>query len=573
MRVVETPYMYRHPSVKYDHKNKVNVYNGNILPPELKEFETKDYSYSRWIEDDMNGTVRPPMKSPNKFSPYEHQKEAAQKIVSAYKKGDNNFLEADKTGLGKTLATLTGVCALAKINGFNRQKPAKVLIVCPKGVIPTWRKTLHSYPVSSILIRPMIIGYHYSNLNKLLEKPKNATKAKRKKTQKRVLSREGKPKIDWDYIIFDESQYLKNYPKSSLSVAAVSVARLNEPYIKGKSPFVIFSTATPGSNPLNFAVMAGVVAPYLEYPSKNVTPKTWAEHLIKNRFNIKNVKSNEYTWIRPSGPEDNTTKVLQKKDALKIGRALRSPGAPFIMRSPKDIAGWPEQQLIPLPIELDNEGYKHYETAWTVFKNWLKLAPAKKDPKAGLVVQLRYRQKVSLLKVPEMVERIREDVEDGKQVYVSCEFLETIDKYEESFDKLGIPYSEITGRKSSVQEEETLKFQKGKSKVALTNIVSGISLHAEESLVDGTKATSNERVTIIHDVRMNDLDTEQSLGRAHREGKNSLSYFPYFINTVDEKTIMSYVNKKSNMNLMTGSSIQEVEDIEDIFQQQANQDA
>lgn len=79
-------------------------------------------------------------------------------------------------------------------------------------------------------------------------------------------------------------------------------------------------------------------------------------------------------------------------------------------------------------------------------------------------------------------------------------------------------------------------------------------------------------MTIIHDVRQNDLNTDQSLGRAHRDGENSLIYFPYFSKTIDEKSIARYVNKRSNMKSMLGSDIDEAEDLEQLFFRKAAED-
>jgi SNF2 family DNA or RNA helicase len=258
-------------------------------------------------------------------------------------------------------------------------------------------------------------------------------------------------------------------------------------------------------------------------------------------------------------------KTLQRKDAQRIGRALLDPSAPFIMRGPKDIAGWPEQQVIPLPIEMTPSQQPVYEEAWTRFRNWLRLTPAKSDPKGALVETLRYRQKTSLLKAKQVVDNIEDWVEAGNQVYVSCEFIETLDQYIKYLDQKKITWVEISGRTAAEREEERLKFQRGEASVALCTVVAGISLHQEETLPDGTKASSAPRITVISDVRMNNLDTEQAAGRAHRDGQNSVLYFPYLEGTIDEKVIASYTNKTANMKSMLGSTIESAEDLERLF--------
>lgn len=582
--VLDLPWGVKHPDVKYFKDRKIYVYTGPILPAALRPYRTEDFSYGRWQEDELNGMVLTPEKSETIFTPRDHQKDAAKAIFKAYSQEWSGFLEADKTGLGKTLSTLAGVTAIAKSEGFGAKNKGKLLIVCPKGVIPQWRHTLHNYPVSTALLRVLVINYH--QLSKLLEAPPTARVVKKKSTKTRQLVKSGRSLIDWDYIIFDESQYTKNYPKSQISLASASVARLNEPYKKGSTPFCVFSTATPGSSPLNFAVMAGfmgrLISPNYKKP---VTPDTWGPFLEAHDFAVSKGSSG-YTWASIPWYGKNSddpkakakyeqealkSKAVQRKDARRIGKALLSTGAPFIMRSPKDIAGWPEQQFIPLGLEMSLKQRPVYEEAWTRFRNFLRLSPAKQDPKSKLVENLRYRQKSSLLKVESVVDSVIDFVEAGNQVYISCEFIETIDSYREKLEAKKIRVVEISGRTSAEREQLRLAFQRGEADVALCTVVAGISLHSGEILPDGTKATSNPRISIIHDIRQNNLDAEQTLGRAHRDGTNSITYFPYLEKTVEEKIISSYTNKTANMRAMTGSSVEDSEALELLFRQAAAQ--
>lgn len=580
--VLDLPWGVSHPKVTYFKDRKIHVYKGSILPPELRPYRVEDFSYGRWQEDELNGMVLTPEKSEVRFTPRDHQKDAAKAIFKAYGFGWSGFLEADKTGLGKTLSTLAGITAIAKSEGFGVKNKGKLLVVCPKGVIPQWRHTLHNYPISTALLRVLVINYH--QLSKLLEAPPTARVVKKKSTKNRQLVKSGKPLVDWDYIIFDESQYTKNYPKSQISLAVTSVAKLNEPYRKGVSPFCVFSTATPGASPLNFAVMAGFMSKLLApNTKKSITPDTWAPFLADQDFAITKGASG-YSWAtipwygknsddpKAKAKHDQEVakaKIVQRKDARRIGAALMSADAPFIMRSPKDIAGWPEQQFIPLGIELSVKQRPIYEEAWSRFRDFLRLSPVRQDPKSRLVENLRYRQKSSLLKVDSVVDSVIDFVESDNQVYISCEFIETIEAYRAKLEAKNIRVVEISGRTSSEREQLRLSFQRGEADVALCTVVAGISLHSGEMLSDGTKATSKPRISIIHDIRQNNLDAEQTLGRAHRDGTNSITYFPYLEKTVEEKIIASYTNKTANMRAMTGSTEEESEYLEKLFKEAA----
>lgn len=577
--VLDLPWGMQYPGVQYWKDRKVHVLKTNILPAELRPFAAEDFSYHRWQEDELNGLVTPPKRGSAVFTPRDHQKEGARAIYNAYARGWSGMLVADYTGTGKTLTSLVGITAIAKKRGFDSENKAKVLIVCPKGVIPQWRNTLRNYPVSAQLLRPLVINYQ--QLGKLLQPPANARAAKKARTKNKLTARKGKPKVDWDFIIFDEAHYLKNYPSSTMSMEAANIAGLEKKYRKDHSPFVVYSTATPGSSPLNFALMSPWLAQLITCrKDTSVHPSGWGDFLEKQGFAVKKGKTG-YTWApmpwgssgKSAGEHNsavNAVKEKQRRDARRIGQALTRKGAPFIMRSPVHIADWPEQQYIPYPIELTGRQRNVYEEVWSQFRSFLRLPPAKRDPKTALVENLRYRQKSSLLKVDALAEMIEDFVESGHQVYVSCEFTETIDKLAEALRKKKIASVEISGRNVHEREDARIAFQKGDAKVVLCTVVAGISLHAGEILPDGTKATSAPRITIIANVRANPNDTVQSLGRAHRDGVNSIAYFPYLEDTVDEKVIASFTNKFANMGMMTGSTEEDAEFMERLFDEAAH---
>lgn len=583
------PWGFKHPGIQYNKDKKIWTYKGTVLPEALRQYQTEDFSYERWLEDEYAGYVQPTRRGSTVFTPHEHQKEDAKLIYQSHAAGNAGFLLANFTGTGKTLSALAGVSAVARSS--QKKSPGKerstLLIVCPKGVIPVWRQTLQSFPPATQSLRPLIVSYH--QLNKLLKAPAQARTAKRRRTKNRSTARHGKPTIDWDHIIFDEEHYLKNFPTSTMSMSAVNIAKLDKPYEQGKSPFVVYATATPGSSPLNFAVMSQILSPYLadnegKKIAAPVPPGEWGDLLKQLDFDVRPGKvPGEWYWApAPWGktsedPDEQAkyerrlaqVKKNQRRDAIRIGKALKHDKAPFIMRKPQDIAGWPEQQLIPLPEELTVKQQPVYEEAWNHFRRFLNLKPKGADPKGTLAEQLRYRQKSSLLKVEATIDHIVDSVNNGNQVFVSCEFGETIDRYREELNKRKIACGEVSGRNVPEREDERIKFQKGIVKVMLCSVVEGVSFHAEETLSDGSKATSADRITYIHDIRQNPLQTIQALGRCHRDGKNSLAYFPYFTDTVDEKIVVSFTNKSANMKLMTGGSEEASEEMENLFRNSA----
>lgn len=581
IRTLNIPWGFTHPGITYHRDKKVHVYKGKMLPAALQPFAAEDFSFARWVEDEANKHILPPEKGPVKFTPRKHQTEAAKAIARSYSRNWPGFLEADETGLGKTLSTLAGICSIAHAEDYSPTNRAKLLVVCPKGVIPTWVQTLRAYPFASAFLRVMVINYQ--GLNKLVSMPPEASSAKRRKTKNTQQARKGKSLIDWDYVIFDEAQYLKNYPSSTVSLLGEKVAKLDQKYKRGTSPFVVFSTATPGASPLNLAVMSRILSPIIE-PGASVSPSQWGAFLERNGFHVSKGKV-DWAWISnptfgksSDSPEDRRKflereKVVRRKqqqDAKRIGKAFLSKGAPFIKRSPKDIAGWPEQQIEPYPLALTPKQLPLYEEAWSTFRAFLRLPSSRKDSKSALVQSLRYRQKSSLLRVEPTIALVEELVSSGHQVYISCEFVETVDEYRKLLGKLKIPVAEVTGRTTDTRVEERLRFQTGKAKVILSSVVEGVSFHAGESLPDGSTATKTKRFTIIHDIRLNNLNADQSLGRAHRDGQHSLAYFPYFRATIDEKVVKSYTNKRRNMKSMLGAEDSEASFLESLFEKAAD---
>lgn len=572
---LDIPFGVREEGVRWDSRKKSHIYSGAVLPSRLRQYATKDYSLLRWKEDEANKHVQTPLPSEHEYKLHKHQYEDGVNIATYYNRGMRGCLLASETGVGKTLSGLAGVCFSAQEHGYGigRKRKARTLIVTNLAAIPHWRETLQSYPPSQAFLRPMIINYQ--QLLKLLIAPKlPPTKRKRSTTSvNRMTAKHGKPLIDWDYIIFDEAHALKNYPNTTTGVAAATVAKLEQNYIPGETPFVIFCTATPGATPLNLSLMSGFIAPLL-FPgggSERITPSKWGSFLQKTGFAVTKGKKGDYNWavipwygknsthpdeVRKQKEAEARALALQKRDTHRIGKALKSKGAPFIRRIPQDIAGWEEQQLIPLPIELTPEQVPVYQELWSRFRRFLNLSPANKDPKTALVENLRYRQKSSLLKIPTVSAFISDLVESGNQVYVSMEFIESVEALADSLRKKKIRVVTITGQNTSERENNRIRFQKGEADVVLTTVTESISLHAKQKLSDGTLATSKPRVTIIFDVRANPEAAKQSLGRAHRDGQNSIAYFPYLRGTVDEKVINSFVRKGANMGTMVGETLQ-----------------
>ena len=80
--------------------------------------------------------IPPPSSAPYQgieFVARPHQQAARDAIKAARQAGRPGFLLGDLTGLGKTLSAWLAIAAMAEQD---------VLIICPKGAIPQWRRTI-----------------------------------------------------------------------------------------------------------------------------------------------------------------------------------------------------------------------------------------------------------------------------------------------------------------------------------------------------------------------------------------------------------------------------------------------
>lgn len=546
---------------KYDAKLKAYTYTGDSLPPMLAPFGSKDFSWERWQEDRLNKARFPVAVSAHPFKARPHQLEAAKKIASTAKKGHRGFLEADQVGLGKTFATILGAYGVAKIKGFTPKKKAKLLIVCPKSVIPHWRNTLSASPITPLAD---IVVINYEQLSKLLEAPASAAKAKKTRTKNRRVANEGTPVVDWDIIIADESQKLKNFQTSQRAKAFSNVAKYSAP--DAQAPFVIYASATPAQTPLEMGYLAPILSKIV---GKKLTLKNYGQWLESEGFAVKKGKVG-YTWgvvhHRAEEAKKQEMEKAKKRDIKKMRDLLFGPSSPSIRRLPTDIAGWPEITRIAVPVTLDNKARGLYQEVWSQFRSFLRLHRKGKDPKGGLAQQLRFRQKSSLLRVPGAIDFIDDMLDNNLQVAVSVQFLESLDLIRTALEKKGVKCAEYSGRLSGEERDaERLRFQRGEAQVIFFTVTEGISLHAGEQLPDGTKASSTPRVTVVHDIRYSGIENYQLEGRTHRDGQNANVYYIYAQDTVEEKIITVALERMANISSLSGDDDELVEQIEQLI--------
>jgi len=565
VHVLDVPWEERavaiHMGAELNTRTRQFIYSGSVLPAVLHKYKSEDYSLNRWLEDQINKKYSPNQKPiPPLFLPRAHQQEGIDDVRQAAQAGWRGFIEADATGLGKSIVGLLGASEVAKVRGFTAQKKAKLLIICPKSVIPHWRNTMRQSGVDNL--RVLIINY--DQYKRLLTVPASADTAKKARTKNKHIASKGKSFIKWDIIIADEAHKLKT-PTAQRSQAFETIAEYTQ--TTAKAPFVLWMSATIGQNPMELSYLAPLIGQAAKVAS--LTSSTWGQWLFDNGFHVKKAKVG-YEWIKlppANAPAADRQKIrdMQIEDVRRLADMIFNPKAPSIRRKPEDIAGWPEVQKIAQPVKLGRLGMENYNKAWLEFRKEMNLVASGKNPKGGLAAMTRFRQKASLTLVSATVENILELLDNGIQVAVSVEYKETIDAIRSSLRSHGIEVAEFSGRAGLNTEQERLRFQKGEVRVILFSVTEGVSFHAKEQLSDGTIATPHRRATLIHDVRWSAMQTVQIIGRTHRDGQLSIAYFMYAEETIGSIILTAMLNKLENMNILSGEEDSEESNLAEVW--------
>jgi len=544
---------------KWHQELRCHLYEGLTLPPQLAPYASEDFSLERWVEDELNGFIKPITPSAGRMTPRPHQKTAIKKIVACGKAGWRGFILADNVGIGKSLEAAIGAYGVAQLKGFTPAKKANLLIICPKAVIPHWRNTIKASGVDNM----RIVVINYDQAKKLLDVPAKASAAAKTRTKNKLSALHGKPTIKWDIIIGDESHKLKNV--SQRSNAFNRIARYSES--PNTAPFVIWASATIGQNPLEVGYLAPLVSQI--NGGGPIPVKEWGKWLMANNFLVKESVAGNYSWIAPKKEHSPSQRAeigrLQQKDVTRLAEMLFGPKSPSIRRNPEDIVNWPTQSHYPTPLDLDNNETALYMQVWNEFRSFMNLNPRGKNPSGGLAATMRFQQKASLISAPHTAAFAHDMLDNGLQVALSVKFIETLDTIKEALEKKGWTVAEFSGRNTSERESERLKFQRGDAQVILFTVEEGISLHAKEQLSTGEIASANPRVLIIHDVRYSSIAMSQILGRATRDGELAAAYYMYAENTIEPQILNVMLQKMKNLRTLSGDDSETIDIIHDIL--------
>lgn len=485
--VLSVPFREPAPGAKWYRDLGVHVFVGRALPAELTGYRSRPHTWERFIEDDLNGqrSVSPPMEP---MAPRPVQVEGARTIARHCAAGGPQFLLADDTGVGKTLTAVNGARAAAKLRGGTR-----ILVIADRPAaitIPAWSRTISAYGDDGL--RWCVT------------------------TWDRIAKVAGH---SWDVVIADEAQALR-HPDTKRFAAWV---RLSGAARASRRPYQILVSATPGHSPLELPYLGPAFAHAVGEDHRNWGGKDFTKQLARQGLHI-----TKGSWTDVADE--------RRRDVRRVQQWL---GSATIHRP----APWGPVPLSGLPVELTMDQRRQYEQEWAVFRQAMNLARRGRDAAKGRAALLRYRQKAGLIRVPQTAEWVAAQVEAGKQVAVSVQYVETAaDPLVDALTAAGLKPSRIYGQGRFDVEQERLRFQRGEAPVVVFTPAAAINLHASEPL-GGARATSTPRVGVFHQARYSGIQARQVCGRTHRDRQVSPWSVLYAEGTVEESVAKVMVER------------------------------
>ncbi|HRP90632.1 MAG TPA: DEAD/DEAH box helicase [Edaphocola sp.] len=413
---------------------------------------------------------------------------------------------ADDMGLGKTLQTLTFLQ-----NIQNEKQDAKFLVVCPTSLMHNWESEIKKFTPDLIALM-----HHGSNRNtslkKLLEFPLVITTYGTLRSDIKTLSQ-----IDFDFVVLDESQAIKN-PLSQVAKAAMQLLAKNRLALSGT-------------------------------PVQNNTFDLYAQMNFLNPGMLGSIDFFRNEFANP----------IDKNQDADVKQQLRKLIYPFLLRRTKEQVApdLPEKVESVLFCEMGAKQRKIYDdfrssyrskilgeietkgvegSQMSILNGLMKLRQICDSP-AILNESQKYDN--HSVKIDQLVKEITENTGNHKALIFS-QFLGMLDLIKKELTRLKIPFVYFDGSTSMGERQKAIKqFQEEDStRVFLISLKAGGV---------GLNLTAADYVYIV-DPWWNPAVEQQAIDRTHRIGQTK-SIFAYRMickDTIEEK-IMMLQERKLNL--------------------------
>jgi hypothetical protein len=472
----DVPFGLRLPGAIYDKSRKQTLFIGASLPPLCAPYVSKDYSLARWIEDGINGTSQQP-QSAAPMTPRPDQAEDIKVIAQSIAAGHRGFFLTSQTGTGKTIVSVHGALSAAAHSG---KKPANILVIANRPAslcIPDFRRTIqavgdggHRWLVTTV-----------DRVHKVADL-----------------------KVEWDVIIVDEAHGFRAVDtRRSKSLREVTRAKLSV----RNAPFTLNMTATPAHDPTELTYLAPLLAQHHNEPPAEWIGDKFPAALARHGMHL---GKGRYGW---AWTEDGN----ERADDVNLFRSWLESGTPKTLYR---AAPWGAAPLEIAATDLDPLRRGQYESDWSEFQSEIEAAHKAGRGDKGRAAILRWRQKALVLRVDDIAEWAKSQLELDNQVVLYTDFVGLgADPITEALEG-SVPVAKLFGTGIDHAYEKS-RFASGEAPVAVTTMSASINLQSGAVGPDGRKATMAPRVGAMCAPLYSGLKGRQVIGRTHRDGQVS----------------------------------------------------
>lgn len=520
--VLDVPYGTQVEGATWHPAVRMHLHVGRALPAHLAPYAPGPHTLGRFLENQLNPDSPAPIPEPEEdVEPRLNQYEAADAIAERATAGGRQFLLADEPGVGKTISAVLGASAVGDLRGAER-----VLVVADRPAAITighWCRTITALGDGGL----EWVVITWDRLEKVAG-------------------------YDWDVIIADEAHALRRTTTKRWKLwARIS----GHGAVHEKAPFVIVTTATPGHTPLELPYLAPAYAqvhgePMTEWTSVKQPAVDFADALERHGIALEKGRYGA-TW---------TADATRRAEDLARVRGWLADARPTAMLH--RAAPWGPVPISGMPVTLTPAERSAYEAEWGEFCREMDVARRGRNTAKGRAALLRFRQKAGLIRVDSTVAWIGQQVEAGRQVACSVEFVTTAaDPIADRLRDAGLEVASIYGRDRFDVEAERLRFQRGEASVCVFTTVASISLHAGETLPGGETASTDPRVGVFHQARFSGIAGRQVTGRTHRDHQVSPWHIAYAQGTVEEQVSKVMVERIAAASDTVGGDTESLEDV------------
>ena len=406
------------------------------------------------------------------------------KRMAACMDGFDGGLDSSDTGAGKTPVAI----AIAYI--LRRQ----VFVVCPKNVIPPWRRMARRFGVRLVAVNYEMLRTGNTEFARWIRQ--RDPKTKRYGKGKQFAYSDAFESGEWLFV-FDECHRMKdpNTLNCAMGVEAI-----------GAGFKVLGLSATAADNPLHMKFV-GLLTGLFEQP---------------NHF---------WGWCRDHGVRKGRwgMEFVGGRDVLSRIHRQIFPARGTRIRVADLGDRFPQTQIISEAYEMNGAGRQIDAIYHEMHEAIAKLEASKRKDKGAciLVEILRARQEVELLKVPTLVQMANDARDEGMAVVVIVNFQASVDEIAKRLRTVNT----ITGSDKMEHRMRLIdRFNADDEDIVVLNIKAGglgIDLHGTSS--------GKTRLALISPT-YSGIDLKQALGRCHRAGgARSVQKIVWAAGTLEEK--------------------------------------